>query len=100
MARNLAASGTELPALMQAGRWKSERMPALYTRNEAAGRGASPGTTNVSHLLLAQRETQSGELSLSANSFPLRRNVQFGICAWVIGRVIVNPALLDTMIYL
>ncbi len=25
---------------MQAGRWKSERMPALYTRNEAAGRGA------------------------------------------------------------
>ena len=40
MARDLAASGTELPALMQAGRWKSARMPALYTRNEAAGRGA------------------------------------------------------------
>ena len=40
MARDLAASGTELPPLMQAGRWKSERMPALYTRNEAAGRGA------------------------------------------------------------
>ena len=40
MARDLAASGAELPALMQAGRWKSERMPALYTRNEAAGRGA------------------------------------------------------------
>ena len=40
MARDLAAVGTELPALMQAGRWKSERMPALYTRNETAGRGA------------------------------------------------------------
>ncbi len=40
MARDLAAAGTELPALMQAGRWKSESMPALYTRNEAAGRGA------------------------------------------------------------
>ena len=40
MARDLAASGCELPALMQAGRWKSERMPATYTRNESAGRGA------------------------------------------------------------
>ena len=40
MARDLAASGCELPALMQAGRWQSERMPAIYTRNESAGRGA------------------------------------------------------------
>ena len=40
MARDLAANGTELPALMQAGRWQSERMPAVYTRNESAGRGA------------------------------------------------------------
>ena len=40
MARDLAASGCELPALMQVGRWKSERMPAVYTRNESAGRGA------------------------------------------------------------
>ena len=40
MARDLAASGCELPALMQAGRWQSERMPAIYTRHESAGRGA------------------------------------------------------------
>ena len=40
MARDLAASGCELPALMQAGRWASPKMPAVYTRNEQAGRGA------------------------------------------------------------
>ena len=40
MARDLSAAGIELPGLMQAGRWKSERMPALYTRHESAGRGA------------------------------------------------------------
>lgn len=40
MARDLAATGTELPALMQAGRWSSPKMPATYTRNESAGRGA------------------------------------------------------------
>ena len=40
MAQDLAASGTALPALMQAGRWTSSSMPALYTRSQAAGRGA------------------------------------------------------------
>ncbi len=40
MARDLAATGCELPALMQAGRWKKPEMPAAYTRNESAGRGA------------------------------------------------------------
>ena len=40
MARDLAMAGTELPSLMTAGRWNSPRMPALYTRNESAGRGA------------------------------------------------------------
>lgn len=40
MARDLAKAGTELPSLMTAGRWSSPRMPALYTRNESAGRGA------------------------------------------------------------
>ncbi len=40
MARDLAAHGTELLALMQAGRWSSPKMPATYTRNEQAGRGA------------------------------------------------------------
>jgi len=40
MARDLTAAGTELSALMVAGRWKSERMPAYYSRAEKAGRGA------------------------------------------------------------
>lgn len=40
MAQDLARAGTELPALMQAGRWESPTMPAAYTRNEQAGRGA------------------------------------------------------------
>ncbi|MYE02033.1 MAG: tyrosine-type recombinase/integrase [Alphaproteobacteria bacterium] len=40
MAQDLAASGAGLPELMQAGRWKSSAMPALYIRSQAAGRGA------------------------------------------------------------
>ena len=40
MARDLARAGTELSALMNAGRWKSHDMPAHYTRAESAGRGA------------------------------------------------------------
>ena len=40
MAQDLARTGTELTALMNAGRWKSTTMPAHYTRNERAGRGA------------------------------------------------------------
>ena len=40
MARDLARAGTELPRLMTAGRWRSPRMPALYTRNETVARGA------------------------------------------------------------
>ncbi len=39
MARDLARAGIELPCLMNAGRWRSPNMPALYTRNEIAGRG-------------------------------------------------------------
>ena len=40
MARDLAKAGIELPSLMNAGRWRSPAMPAHYTRNEAAGKGA------------------------------------------------------------
>ena len=40
MAQDLAASGVELPELMNAGRWKSSKMPARYTERQAAGRGA------------------------------------------------------------
>ena len=40
MARDLARAGIELTSLMNAGRWRTATMPAHYTRNEAAGRGA------------------------------------------------------------
>lgn len=40
MAQDLAADGATLAELMQAGRWRSSSMPALYTRSQAAGRGA------------------------------------------------------------
>lgn len=40
MAQDLTASGATLPELMQAGRWQSSTMPALYTRSQAASRGA------------------------------------------------------------
>ena len=40
MAVDLAREGTELPALMNAGRWASSEMPAHYIRNEDAGRNA------------------------------------------------------------
>ena len=40
MAQDLAAAGTALPELMQAGRWSTSAMPALYVRAQSAGRGA------------------------------------------------------------
>ena len=40
MAQDLARIGIELPSLMTAGRWRSPTMPAHYTRNETADRGA------------------------------------------------------------
>ena len=40
MAQDLVRAGTELTDLMNAGRWKSHDMPAHYTRNQEAGRGA------------------------------------------------------------
>ncbi|WP_423917392.1 hypothetical protein [Candidatus Poriferisodalis sp.] len=40
MAQDLARAGIELPSLMTAGRWRSPTMPAHYTRNESADRGA------------------------------------------------------------
>ncbi len=40
MAQDLVASGADLPAVMQAGRWKSPTMPARYAERLLAGRGA------------------------------------------------------------
>lgn len=40
MAQDLVATGATLSELMQAGRWGSSSMPALYTRSQSAGRGA------------------------------------------------------------
>ena len=40
MAQDLTAAGVGLTAIMVAGRWKSERMPAHYSKAQEAGRGA------------------------------------------------------------
>ena len=40
IAQDLARTGIELPRLMTAGRWRSPRMPALYTRNESVAKRA------------------------------------------------------------
>ncbi|MDE2761314.1 MAG: tyrosine-type recombinase/integrase [Gemmatimonadota bacterium] len=40
MAQDLTAAGAGLTAIMVAGRWKSERMPAYYSRAEDLERGA------------------------------------------------------------
>ena len=40
MAQDLASFGTELPALMHVGRWKSPQMPALYIRKLTAQNNA------------------------------------------------------------
>ena len=50
MAIDLARVGTDLTSLMNAGRWRSPRMPARYTRNEVAGRNA------VARLYQGERE--------------------------------------------
>ena len=40
MAQDLARGGVSMPAMMVAGRWRSEKMPAHYTRNVDAAKGA------------------------------------------------------------
>lgn len=40
MAQDLVADGVDLPSLMQAGRWRSPRMPARYGEKLAAGHNA------------------------------------------------------------
>jgi hypothetical protein len=40
MAQDLVARGADLPALMQAGRWKTPRMPARYSERQIAKQSA------------------------------------------------------------
>jgi hypothetical protein len=40
MAQDLVASGAELASVMQVGRWKTAAMPARYSENLIATRGA------------------------------------------------------------
>ena len=39
MAQDLTSAGVELPALMNAGRWKNPKMPARHTEGQASGGG-------------------------------------------------------------
>ena len=68
MAQDLSEGGAEMPALMTAGRWTSEAMPARYTKNVQAGRGAvaryyagSSGIRNSHERVLQSREETSTE---------------------------------------
>ena len=40
-AQSLAAAGASLVEMQREGRWKAPEMPGLYTRNQAARRGAT-----------------------------------------------------------
>ena len=40
LAQDLTAGGEDLPALTQAGRWKTPRMPARYIEEQAAKQSA------------------------------------------------------------
>jgi integrase len=64
MARDLARAGTELTRLMTAGRWRSPRMPALYTRNETVARGA------VAQYYGSRRRVHPGELKEKDDTRP------------------------------
>ena len=57
MAQDLAANGTELPALMTAGRWSSPAMPARYIENIVADRGA---VAQYHHQPATQRRLRRG----------------------------------------
>ncbi|RMI15421.1 hypothetical protein EBE87_25945, partial [Pseudoroseomonas wenyumeiae] len=59
-AQDLAASGTELPALMTAGRWKTATMPARYVEKLAEGRGAM---ATYKAKLKAKRQGRAEELA-------------------------------------
>ena len=56
MAQDLANTGTELPALMTAGRWKNSKMPARYTERQAAGRALSPDITRKAKIRLPRKQ--------------------------------------------
>lgn len=43
MAQDLTAAGADLPAVMQAGRWKTAAMPARYAEHLSAAQGAVAG---------------------------------------------------------
>lgn len=62
MAQDLSNTGTELPALMTAGRWTNSKMPARYTEGQAAGRGGIgqvlPGDRGAEQVKIKQAKTK------------------------------------------
>ena len=89
MAIDLARAGVSLPALMEAGRWKSASMPAYYVRAVEAGSGAVAqwheqsnlwriamkerinNMANAEYVILDQSNCASGRLSLSSDLMAL-----------------------------
>ena len=101
MARDLARAGTELPRLMTAGRWRSPRMPALYTRNESVARGAvaqyygiggrrlesrEAGTKRIGANDERPRDSEPPTCSLGERNCPSVAPSEVGCTSWEIGQ--------------
>lgn len=54
LAQDMAASGVDLPAIMQAGRWKSPQMVSLYTEHLQARKGGAAKLFAHQHRLTGQ----------------------------------------------
>lgn len=54
LAQDMAASGVDLPAIMQAGRWKSPQMVSLYTEHLQARKGGAAKLFAHQHRLTSQ----------------------------------------------
>ena len=71
MAQDLAAAGVELPALMNAGRWKSSKMPAPLYREPGyrTGRGGQvlPGKKGLGSTWTSPEMTRESLLCNQAN---------------------------------
>ena len=85
MTQDLAASGSELPAIVQAGRWKSPTMPARHADVRSRGVVRSHATTGGGEL--EQRRARAAASSTSCPAVAARTVptaavalTAFGVC--------------------
>ena len=70
-AQSLAAAGASLVEMQREGRWKSPEMPSLYTRNQAARRGATarlPYKESGGWVILLRSSQKEGNLCSKVTS--------------------------------